>query len=428
MRSPLFLALACTAVANTALATSINETIEASIQYHPAVQSVKAEKEAASYNIKEAKGGYLPQVSASISTGQQFANNTTIRSFQDDSHDVWVNTANLSIQQLIYDGGNTSNRVVSAEKRYDAAGHLESERTQDVVLEAARVHLDVLRAQELVALAKSNAASHESYVEDIRDRARNGVITSTDAHHAEARLALAHASLMEEEEALLKANARYVEIVGQHPQDLKASSPISFSFNTQEEAIEYTLANNPTIAESFSTAQAADAEYKRTNSAFRPNVNFEVTSSVRDNSASSDLSNFNEQSHDTFAGFTMSWDLFRGGSDSARRESAASTKASTEALMKLAQRDAREEVSTIWHARTKLQDRIPLLESYSNSIHTVLEDYIDQFAVNRRDLLDLLDRQVESYRADSDLISASYDLSVKNYELLHATGQIKDQF
>lgn len=426
--SLLALAIACSATINTASATSLRDSVIASVNYHPAIQAAIADKNAASHNIEEAEGGFLPQITASISTGHQEANNSTIRGFQSDSNGTYVNTADISLQQLIYDGGSTSSLVTAAEKQFEAAGHLVDERTQDIMLEAARVHLDVLRQQELVELAKYNVESHEDYVTDIREKADLGVVTSTDAHHAEARLALAYSTLLEEEESLLTASARYKEVIGVYPEDLSNDVDVAVDLQSQEQAVEFALQNNPTIAEAYSSAQAADANYKQTNAAFRPNVFFEVTSSVRDDSATSELSNQNGQSHDTFAGVTMEWDLYRGGSDAARREEAASNKISSEELMKLAQRDTREDVRTIWFQRTKLQERMPLLEDYSTSTSVVLEDYIDQFAVNRRSLLDLLDRQVESFRADSDLISATYDLAILNYELLHATGQIQDQF
>ncbi|WP_432472495.1 TolC family outer membrane protein [Amphritea sp. HPY] len=428
MRLHKLLALLCAAIANTAVATTLNETVTSAVQYHPAVSSAQAEKQAAGFAIDAAKGNYLPQLSVSLSTGTQIANNTTIRSYQDDSNESWINSADVRLQQMIYDGGNTSNNVLSAEKRYVAAGHLETERVQDVMLEAVKAHIGVLKAQELVTLAQANLNAHKNYAEDIKERANNGVITKTDAYHADARQALAQASLSEMEENLLKAHIHYQEVTGSEPLKLKKDSTISFPFKKRAEAVEYALTHNPTIAEAFATSEAADAEYSRTKAAFRPNINFEVTSSVQDGSASSDLSPQNGQSHDTFAGLTMSWDIYRGGSDTAQQSAAASTMASTDALVKLSQRDIRESVASAWDSRKKLEERIPLLFDYSKAIHLVMRDYIDQFSVNRRGLLDLLDRQVESYRADTDLVTASYDYKIITFELLHATGKIQEQF
>lgn len=68
------------------------------------------------------------------------------------------------------------------------------------------------------------------------------------------------------------------------------------------------------------------------------------------------------------------------------------------------------------------------MQSYTDSLEKVLMDYIDQFSVNRRDLLDLLDRQVETFRAQADLVNARYDLLIQDYILLQATGQLAGQF
>ncbi|GGK75908.1 TolC family protein [Amphritea balenae] len=414
-------------VSNAVSAITIDETVSQSLSYHPALSAATKEQTVTEFQIDEAKSGYRPQASIELSTGRQWANNTTIRSIQDDGNDVHLNKADFLLRQVIYDGGLTRGRIDSASSAYDAAGHLVGERKQDVTLAAVGAHLNVLRSEELLSLAEANLVAHKQYLDDIESRARQGVITETDAHHARARYAFADASLMSQEEQYLIAGQRYLEIVGIEAEALQGVERPDIEYASLEDALESTM-NHPTVLQSAATVKQARANYQQTKSAFRPRVDFEVRSTVQDTSASSDLSPYNPQSYETFAGLVMSYDISNGGADSARRDITAAQEASATELYKLAARDAREAIRTSWYSREKTASRLPLLQSYSDSLDKVLADYVDQFSVNRRDLLDLLDRQVETFRAQSDLVNARYDLVTQDFELLQATGQLDARF
>lgn len=408
-------------------AASVQDTVAKSLKYHPALSAATKEQNVAQFQIDEAKSGYRPQLSVEISSGRQWANNTTIRSFKDGGHDASLNKADMLLRQVIYDGGLTRGRIDSAEKGFDAAGYLVGERQQDIILAAVEAHINVLRSIDLMALAESNLEAHRQYLDDIESRARQGVITETDAHHARARYAFADASLMQQEEQYLVANQRYLEIVGEPADSLEGVTRPTIGLTTLDEALNQVM-NHPTVKQSAATVEQARANYNQSKSAFRPRLDFEVRSTVQDNSASSDLSPFNGQSHETFAGVVMSYDLSRGGADQARRNVTAAQQASAEELYKLAGRDVRESIRTTWYAREKTESRVPLLQTYNDSLQKVLADYVDQFSVNRRDLLDLLDRQVETFRAQSDLVNARYDLIGQDFQLLQATGQLGEAF
>lgn len=406
---------------------SLQETVNTSVNYHPALSAANQEQQAAEYRIDEAGSGHKPQVTIELSTGRQWANNTTIRSFTDDGHDVHIHKADFLLRQAIYDGSLTRNRVNAAKSGFEASGHLVGERKQDVIFTAIQAHINVLRGTDLLELAQQNLAAHRQYLNDIEDRAEQGVITETDAHHARARYAFADASLKQQEEQYQVALQQYLEVVGTPAGALLSPERPDITYQTLDEALAQTV-SHPSVQQSQATVKQARAIYEQTGAAFRPRFDFEIRSTVQDNSASSDLSPFNGQSHETFAGIVMTYDLSRGGADTALRKVTAAQEASAVELQKLAARDIREQIRSVWYTRSITSTRVPLLASYSDSLEKVLSDYVDQFSVNRRDLLDLLDRQVETFRAEADLINAQYDLIVQDYELLQATGQLAARF
>ncbi|WP_290701891.1 TolC family protein [Amphritea sp.] len=427
MNRKVFIGFSLLLVAGSSSAMSVDETVSSSLSYHPAMSAATNDQRVSELQIDEAKSGYRPTASIEISSGVQWANNTTIRGFQDGGNDTHVNKADFRLRQMLFDGGSTRSRLDAANSGYEAAGYLVNERQQDIITSAVQSHLNVLRSEELLALATDNLEAHRKYLEDIESRASQGVITETDAHHARARYAFADASLMQQEEGHLVAISRYLEIVGIKPEGLDPVSRPTVAYNSLEEALDSTL-NHPTVMQSGAVVQQARANYEQSKTAFAPTVDFEIRSTIQDSSATSDLSIYNPQSYDTFAGVVASYDLSNGGADVARKGVTAARQASAEELYKLAARDTREAIRTSWYSRDKTADRVPLLQSYTDSLELVLADYIDQFSVNRRDLLDLLDRQSETFRAKADLVDARYDLLIQDFELLQATGQLSGRF
>ena len=418
-------------IVNVACATTLEDTLEMAVDYHPVIKSTMASKNAAMYAIEGEEAGLYPQVSFTVSSGREGGNSSTIRTQSSGGNSIWSNRADVSFQQLIYDGGNTDYLVEAANNRFYSASHVLAEKEQGVILEAAIAHLNVLRREALYKLAEGNYQSHLDYVDSIQEKADFGAATSTDASQAAARLSLAHSTYIDSEQQLFVAKDSYHELVGDYPDGLEDINELDTQKHLEhlksiEQAIEQGMSNNPTIAEAFSDVKVAESEYKQASLVFSPDVYFGVTGSVKDNSFASDIGSENSQSHDYFIGFTLNWDLYRGGFDIARKKETAQRKISSEELSMLTQRDFRESIKSIWQQREKLAQRLPLLKNYSASTDDVLEGYIEQFTVNRRSLLDVLDRQIESYRAKSDLINSTYESLILDYRLLHSVGGIKE--
>lgn len=246
MNRKVFFGFSLLLIAGSGNAMTVDETVSSSLSYHPALSAAAQEQNVAERQVQEAKSGYRPKVSIEISSGHQWANNTTIRSFTNEGNDVHINKADFLLRQSIYDGGLTGSRISSAESGYDAAEHLVSERQQDIITAAVESHLNVLRSEELLVLAKTNLDAHRKYLDDIEDRASQGVITETDAHHARARYAFADASLMQQEEQSIVASERYLEVVGIKAEGLHAVSRPLIPYTSLEEALQ-TTTNHPTV-------------------------------------------------------------------------------------------------------------------------------------------------------------------------------------
>jgi len=427
MKIRLLAALAC-AASQLTVAADLQTTVQTSLNYHPALSAAVADKQAAEHDVRAARAGYLPSLSVELSGGQEYADNSSVRAYTDNGNDVRALRGAATLTQLVFDGGATSGRYEAAKGRLVAAESLTDERTQQVVLAAVRAHIEVRKSEELYGLAGDNVERHSRYVNDIERRAKQGVATRTDAVQAQARLALAQASLEDMKKDFLIAKASYREVVGIEAAGLDGATSPQVPFSTLEEAIGQAVQESPSVKEAAAQVSQSRAEFRGARSAaYYPRVDLEIRGSTQDKTANSDFGGVDSQSDTAFAGLVLRYDLYAGGADKARTKQAAQRQSGAESLLLLAKRDAREAVRVAWHEREQLKAKLPRLSSYASSVNQVLSDYEDQFEVNRRRLLDLLDRQVESFRAQSDYTRARHDLILREYELLAAAGQLSAQ-
>jgi len=428
MKMHLVAVLAC-AVSQFSFASDLHSSVQSSLNYHPALSAAMADQEVAAHGVRVAKAGYLPSLSIELSGGREYADNSSIRAYTNSGSDVEAYRGEATLRQLIFDGGATGDAFQAAKDRLHAAESLTDERQQAVILAAVRAHLEIRKTEELYSLASDNVARHTSYVGNIERRAQRGVATKTDAAQAQARLALAQASEEDAKREFLIAKAYYREVVGSEAESLSAAGSPGLPFSTLEEAIALAVVQSPAVQEAEALVSQSRAEYQGARSAaYAPRIDFEIRGSSQDKTANSDIAGVNSQSDTAFVGLVLRYDLYSGGADKARTKQAAQRQSGAQSLLLLAKRDARETVRIAWHEHHQLKAKLPRLHSYASSVGQVLSDYTAQFKVDRRRLLDLLDRQVESFRAQSDYARARHDQVLREYELLAAAGQLSAQF
>ena len=125
---------------------------------------------------------------------------------------------------------------------------------------------------------------------------------------------------------------------------------------------------------------------------------------------------------DETAVIKMSYNLYRGGADRAKmKEAVARINAAEQALVAL-RRSITQDVSILWNDLEDLSIRIEYLQVHVTSTEEVLEVYLEQLAIGKRTLLDVLDIQNELFRARSGLVSAEFRLLATGGQFLASMG------
>lgn len=419
-----------------AAAITIEDAVNQALTSNPEVLRSEAEVAAAGHDVRTARAGYYPSLDLNLRFGREAANIKQLRRAGNKSSDLWRRESGVSFSQLVWDGNATRSEVQRRVALLNSAEHSLEDTRNALAFRASEAYLDVLRNRELVALAVENVSAHQKTLQNVEAKQSSGVGNKADVNQARARLALAHSTLTAREGGLREAVARYVRLVGDEPpQDLAvpqapASGLVSggevdraaLSTRTGSEQ-QAAMDSHPAAQQAEAGIEAADAELTGSRSGYHPQISFEGALN-RDNNIAGVEGNRNS---DTLM-VVARWNLFRGGADFAQQKAAAARKVFAQEELDDARRRIAENVAIALQARATSESRLDFLRQHVASSEGTLAAYRDQFELNRRTLLDVLNAQNELFNARSNLVFGRYDDLINVYFVDASKGALAGRF
>lgn len=385
------------------------------ISNNPEVQQAWHAFRASVYGVNAAYSGYLPTVDATVSAGYEKRN----YGIEDEYN---RNTAELTLGQMLYDGFRTSNTVERFE-RIQLIRYFEMmSQAEQIALEASAAYIDVQKFTRLVELAQQNLKEHESVYQQIEQSVGAGVARAADLEQISGRLSLAQSNVMTEYANLHDVSARYLRVVGELPQQgtvearlSEDSIPISIN-----QALDIAYKNSHDFYASLYNIAAQEANAQAQKAAFHPNVDLSARYGTQDR----DELGFNETRTEARVGIDVSYNLYKGGLDSANLE-----QAYQEVNVAKYQRDQscieiRQSLQIAYNNVKVLESKLPALEQHKRSSNKVKFAYKDQFDIGQRTLLDVLDAENESFQSTRSYISALYERQEAILTMLAQMGKL----
>ncbi|MFZ2587479.1 MAG: TolC family outer membrane protein [Alphaproteobacteria bacterium] len=414
-------------MANTAMASSLQEAIAKAVATHPEGLSAEKNQAAIGHQIDMAKAGYRPTVDLTAGTGYEHSINPSTRfragrglDAKEDDRDLWRSESRLTIRQMIWDGRQTQNRVAQQTMRFEsAAAHVTDVKNQ-IALRAAESYLNVLRTKELVALADANLATHKEYVGKINERSKGGRAAGADVRQAEGRMNLAEANLIAAQGEMKSAEADYLEVVGEMPAGLaKDATPFSQIAADTSGAITRAMGNSPVIAGAQANIKAARAEEAEANCPFCPRIEAEGGASRNLN-----LDGTEGVNHDFTAMLYLRQNLYNGGHDMAQKAERTSRVAEATDDLEKQRRLVEQSVIKAFARMDSAKNRLQPLTQHVQAATSTRDAYRSQFDLGQRSLLDLLDSEVELSNSRAALINGKFDVDAAAYAVLANTGDL----
>lgn len=408
------------AAGGTQRIVTLRDAVAVGVLTNPETSSVSNNRRATDEELKQAKALYLPSVDLQADTGWEYTYSDP-KGENDASESLLKGQASLTLTQMLFDGFETMYENSRQNWRVRSASHRVRETSEFVGLDVVEAYLEVVRQRELLAIAEENTRQHQDIYGQIADATGAGRSTQADVEQTKARVAAARAQEANVRQALHTAEANFRKAVGDAPQqDLKRpGKPQGVLWNNVDEQVKMTLTQSPTLDIFEADVNVAEAEQKGSGSTLYPQLDLQLNANTGRNT-----SGVEGDAAGASALVVMNWNLYRGGGDIARTREFVYRHAQAKDQRNKAARSIENDVRQTWASMVAARDRAAQFRSQSDANAMVVQAYKDQFNLDRRTLLDVLDSQNEWFVSRSNQINNEYLEMFAAYRLAALEGKL----
>lgn len=419
-------ALAALALPVAAQADTLRDALAKAYENNPTLTGARAGQRVTDETVPLARANGLPSVGVQGSYTEYVLQSSNSFTSPDRAFSIGP-----QISIPIYQGGAVKNAINAAEKRVEA-GQANLRATESSVFsQAVGAYMDVIRDQALVALNRNNVDVLGVNRQATGDRFEIGDLTRTDVAQSESRLATARSQLQTAEARLISSRERYIQIIGDAPNDLQPPPALPGLPGTPQEAVAIALADNPDIEAAQINVDATRYDIRVAQAAKLPQVSLTgqtgYVNYIGTLGGSSPGFNFAQSQTTGSAGVTATIPIFQGGRPAAQvRQAQARSSQSMERLVET----ERSVVAQARSAYASWQASLQVIQSAqvaSDAAQLSLEGVRAENSVGNRTILDILNAEQEYLNAQVTLVSARRDAYVAAFTLLAAMGKAEAQ-
>ena len=412
------LLLMCGSVAypSFSYADSLQSVIEKTLQTNPEVQASFSNVQARQQQLEQAKSGYYPTIDLQAGVGRESSENIST-GFAEKK--LTRQELRLELRQNVFEGFGTQSKVAQQRAFVDSAGSMLADDKNEIALRVAQTYINVIRNRRVVALAEEFVKNHQSIYKRIEKRSVSGVGRKSERVHAEGRLSQARSNLINARANLDESNIVYLSVVGEMPPEnmlLPEKNAISESL---EAAIKLAKKNNPSIAIANANVEAAMQGRNISNSDFYPELDVVLSGTRND-----DIDGIEGNDDDQTIMLQLKYNIFKGGSDSARKSQTSYELARSKYVRDNAYRLIEQKTRSAWNELQSRTRQMQDLKKHMDSSIKTRNVYTDQYRIGKRTLLDLLDTENELFNARVNYENSLHIKVAAQYKLLAHMGEL----
>ena len=400
---------------------TLRDAVAVGVSTNPEYGVVASSRRATDEELEQGEALFLPSLDLNGEIGFEHTDDIGTRSGSGPNEENLVRRdIGLTLTQMLFDGWESHYEVKRQEARVVSSAQRVRETAELVGLSIVESYLEVLRQRQLLLIARENVAEHMNILEQIQDGVTAGRSTRADGEQAKARLAAAKATESSTLEALRIAQAQYRREVGDAAGDLQL--PV-IPFETLEadvdQEVRSTLAHSPTLDIFTADIEVAYAEAQGTKSTQYPQLDLQLNART-----GNDIGGVDDEDSSASALLVLNWNLYRGGADVARaREFVHRHQQSKESRAEAA-RAVENDVRQTWASMISSGERAAQFAAQAAANVEVVKAYKDQFNIDRRTLLDVLDAQNELFVSRSNTVNSEFLEMLAVYRLLALKGNL----
>ncbi len=408
--------------ASKAAQMTLSDAISSGVMTNPEYGVVAATRRATDEELEQAQALYLPSIDFNGDTGYEYTRDTNTEGGidGDDDETLYRYQYGLTLTQMLFDGWSTKYENQRQKHRIQSSAHRVRETAELVGLAIVESFLEVARQRELLGITRDNVAEHIAIMDLIQEGVDAGRSTQADMEQIKARLASARAQESTVRQQLRIAESNFRREVGDDPRDLVLPTvPLNALAANVEEEVKSALSQSPTLDIFESDVQVAYAEYKGTGSTLYPELDLQLSGSQGNN-----LGGVEGLDRSASALLVANWNLYRGGGDVARvREFTHRYQVAKERRADTS-RAIEDDVRQTWARMLSAGERAREFSAQAAANTQVVRAYKDQFGLDRRTLLDVLDSQNELFVSRTNAINSEFLEMFSVFRLLGLKGQL----
>ncbi len=439
-------------------AETLKQALTAAYLFNPTLKSARAQLRSTDNGVSLAKSGYRPTISATFLDGYDNLNTkvatspalagslpvcpgsivpgvtatctsnfsalplSTLSSSSIGNGPSNPRSAQVALQQNVFDGFRTYNNIKGSEALVEAGREDLRSSEISVLLNAVTAYMNVVRDQAIVNLRQNNVRVLSEQLRATQDRFKVGEVTRTNVAQAQSGLAQSQADLSIAQGTLYGDQALFAQFIGHPPGTLKDPGPPSrFLPKSLQGAIDVTEAENPGILGAIFRERAQEHQVKQTKGQLLPSLS--LNASWTKSSQPFGLPNVVDEEETRVYG-QLTVPLYEAGSVSAQIRQAIETLSQRRQQIDEQRELARQNVSSQWGLLIAARGNVAAGKAATEATQIALQGVREEERVGQRTILDVLNSEQQYLNAQVNLVSFQRDLVVSSYGVLAYMGRL----
>lgn len=403
-------------------AETLADAAAATVATNPSRQASRADVNAAADGVDQAAAGYRPTVALVSQYGWLDQKLRTPIA----STDTFAHPRGYGVQftQNLWNGFKTKNTVQRETETYKATVHQMRDADQALLLEVAKVYVEVLRAQLSINLYRSSREFQNYHLREVNARVATGLATTADVDQVRAAQAKSVSDDILAQSRLRVARARYAQIVGREPGKLSMPKvPRNRLPHSLQPALAAALEQNAALQAARHNVSAAKANIAVARADYAPTVDFQAQATMDyepiANPTFRDVRNYGGM-------VKVNFPIYEGGLTTANVQRAFNISEKQQLSLDYQQMTLRSSVTAAWDQYRTGKDVIAAARAQVSSATKALQSIEEGAAVGERSTLEVNTARSTLLDARLALVNAQCNEVVDAYNLLYVMGTLDE--
>ncbi len=399
-------------------AFSLQDGTKEVITTHPVILERLHNYRATLEDLRITEAQYLPTLDY---TGSVSREKTKAPSTNQQSVSLSSYQHSLQLTQNLFNGFGTTYDADYNKARIVAASCNYVENVNDLAFKFVTAYVNAVKARDILVISESNVKYNDDITQKVQKLFDSGLTTRSEGEKAGTSLSLAKSNFVVAQNNMDDALFNLERVYGK-PVTVADLETITFSGDipdSLESMKEYARLHNPSILVSHYNIKAARAQKDTAYKGYYPTID-----AFAHQSWANDVGGQPGNDDRFNVGLTLSYNLYRGGSDESLIQKSLSKIDQESELQRDTIRKLDEQGSLSWSAQKNITNQLVYLKKYEESSEKTIELYQREYDLGRRTLLDLLTAQSDHISAQTQIVRAENDLILAHFRIQDAMGNM----